>query len=166
MQKTDKSSDKAEKKEQIKLLAQNKKAFHDYEVLERFEAGVVLLGAEVKSIRQGGISIVDTYATSDGNEMVVHHMHIAPFQIGGFVVAEPYRKRKLLLHKSQIIRIHNEAERKHLSIIPLKVYFDKHWVKMEIGLCRGMKKFDKREKIAEEETKRRLAQVMRIRGKR
>ncbi len=166
MQKSEKNGDKPDKKDSIKLLAQNKKAFHDYEVLERFEAGVALLGAEVKSIRQGGISIVDTYATTDGSEMFVQHMHIAPYQVGGFSVAEPYRKRKLLLHKSQIVRIHNEAERKHLSIIPLKVYFDKHWVKMEIGLCRGMKKFDKREKIAEEETKRRLAQVMRIRGKR
>jgi SsrA-binding protein len=158
--------EKPQEKEKIKLLAQNKKAFHDYEVLERFEAGVALLGAEVKSVRQGGISIVDSYATCDNGEFFVHHMHISPYQLGGFAVAEPYRKRKLLLHKSQIIRLNNEAERKHLTIIPLKVYFDKQWVKMEIGLCRGMKKFDKREKIASEETKRRLAQVMRLRGKR
>jgi SsrA-binding protein len=158
--------EKAKEKEKIKVLAQNKKAFHDYEVLERFEAGVALLGAEVKSVRQGGISIVDSYATCDDGELFVHHMHISPYQQGGFVVAEPYRKRKLLMHKSQIIRLNNEAERKHLTIIPLKIYFDKQWVKMEIGLCRGMKKFDKREKIASEETKRRLAQVMRLRGKR
>jgi SsrA-binding protein len=158
--------EKAKEKEKIKLLAQNKKAFHDFEVLERFEAGVALLGAEVKSVRQGGISIVDCYATCDNGEIFVHHMHISPYQQGGFVVAEPYRKRKLLLHKSQIIRINNEVARKHLTIIPLKIYFDKQWVKMEIGLCRGMKKFDKREKIASEETKRRLAQVMRLRGKR
>jgi len=158
---------KGTEKEKIKLLAQNKKAFHDFEVLERFEAGVALLGAEVKSVRQGGISIVDSYATCDDNaEMFVHHMHISPYQIGGFAVAEPYRKRKLLMHKSQLIRISNEVARKHLTIIPLKVYFDKQWVKMEIGLCRGMKKFDKRDKIASEETKRRLAQVMRLRGKR
>lgn len=153
-------------KEKIKILAQNKKAFHDFEVLERFEAGVALLGAEVKSVRQGGISIVDSYATCDNGEVFVHHMHISPYQQGGFAVAEPYRKRKLLLHKSQIIKINNEVARKHLTIIPLKIYFDKQWVKMEIGLCRGMKKFDKREKIASEETKRRLAQVMRLRGKR
>ena len=158
--------EKAQEKEKIKLLAQNKKAFHDYEVLERFEAGVALLGSEVKSVRQGGISIMDSYATCDNGEVFVHHMHINPYQLGGFAVAEPYRKRKLLMHKSQIIRLNNEAERKHLTIIPLKVYFDKQWVKMEIGLCRGMKKFDKREKIASEETKRRLAQVMRLRGKR
>jgi SsrA-binding protein len=158
--------EKVKEKEKIKMLAQNKKAFHDFEVLERFEAGVALLGAEVKSVRQGGISIVDSYATADNSEVFVHHMHISPYQLGGFVVAEPYRKRKLLLHKSQIVRISNEVARKHLTIIPLKVYFDKQWVKMEIGLCRGMKKFDKREKIATEETKRRLAQVMRLRGKR
>jgi len=158
--------EKDKEKDKIKLLAQNKKAFHDFEVLERFEAGVALLGAEVKSVRQGGISIVDSYATCDDAEMFVHHMHISPYQQGGFSVAEPYRKRKLLLHKSEIVKINNEVARKHLTIIPLKVYFDKQWVKMEIGLCRGMKKFDKRDKIATEETKRRLAQVMRLRGKR
>jgi SsrA-binding protein len=152
--------------EKARILAQNKKAFHDYEVLERFEAGVALLGAEVKSVRQGGISIVDSYATCDGEEIFVHHMHINPYQQGGFSVAEPYRKRKLLMHKSQIIRLCNDVERKHLTIIPLKVYFDKQWVKIEIGLCRGMKQYDKRDKIASEESKRRLAQLMRIRGKR
>jgi SsrA-binding protein len=165
MQNPGKTTEKANEK--IKLLAQNKKAFRDFEVLEKFEAGIALLGAEVKSVRQGGISIVDSYATvGDNAEMFVHHMHINPYQQGGFAVSEPYRKRKLLLHKSQLIRINNEVARKHLTIIPLKVYFDKQWVKMEIGLCRGMKKFDKRDKIASEETKRRLAQVMRLRGKR
>jgi SsrA-binding protein len=166
MQKQDKPKGTDAEKGKIKLLAQNKKAFHDFEVLERMEAGVALLGSEVKSVRQGGISIVESYVTCDNTEVFVHHMHIAPYQQGGFAVAEPYRKRKLLLHKSQIIKLNNEVERKHLTIIPLKVYFDKQWVKMEIGLCRGMKKYDKREKIASEETKRRLAQVMRLRGKR
>ena len=150
----------------IKILAQNKKAFHDFEILEKVEAGVALLGAEVKSVRQGGLSLADTFATCDNGEMFVHHMHISPYQQKGFSVAEPYRKRKLLLHKNQILKLCSEVERKHLTIIPLKVYFDKQWVKMEIGLCRGMKKFDKRDKIASEETKRRLAQVMRLRGKR
>ena len=150
----------------IKILAQNKKAFHDFEILEKVEAGVALLGAEVKSVRQGGLSLADTFATCDNGEMFVHHMHISPYQQKGFSVAEPYRKRKLLLHKNQILKLCSEVERKHLTIIPLKVYFDKQWVKMEIGLCRGMKKYDKREKIASEETKRRLAQIMRIRGKR
>ena len=125
-----------------------------------------LLGAEVKSVRQGGLSLADTFATCDNGEMFVHHMHISPYQQKGFSIAEPYRKRKLLLHKNQILRLGSEVERKHLTIIPLKVYFDKQWVKMELGLCRGMKKYDKREKIAAEETKRRLAQIMRIRGKR
>jgi SsrA-binding protein len=150
----------------IQIIAQNKKAFHDFEVLEKVEAGVALLGAEVKSVRQGGLSLADTFATCDNGEMFVHHMHISPYQQKGFSVAEPYRKRKLLLHKNQILKLCSEVERKHLTIIPLKVYFDKQWVKMEIGLCRGMKKYDKREKIASEETKRRLAQIMRIRGKR
>jgi SsrA-binding protein len=150
----------------IKILAQNKKASHDYEILEKFEAGVALLGSEVKSMRQGGISLADCFATCERGEMFIHHMHISPYQQKGFVVAEPYRKRKLLLHKSQIIRIASDVERKHLTIIPLKVYFDKQWVKMELGLCRGMKQYDKRDKIAAEESKRRLAQLMRTRGKR
>jgi SsrA-binding protein len=157
---------KPEDAKPIKILAQNKKAFHDFEILEKVEAGVALLGAEVKSVRQGGLSLADTFATCDNGEIFVHHMHISPYQQKGFSVAEPYRKRKLLLHKNQILKLCSEVERKHLTIIPLKVYFDKQWVKMEIGLCRGMKKFDKREKIASEETKRRLAQVMRLRGKR
>ena len=157
---------KPEDAKPIKVLAQNKKAFHDFEILEKVEAGVALLGAEVKSVRQGGLSLADTFATCDNGEMFVHHMHISPYQQKGFSIAEPYRKRKLLLHKNQILRLGSEVERKHLTIIPLKVYFDKQWVKMELGLCRGMKKYDKREKIAAEETKRRLAQIMRIRGKR
>jgi SsrA-binding protein len=157
---------KQEEIKPIKILAQNKKAYHDYEVLEKVEAGVALLGAEVKSVRGGGISLADCYASCDNGEMFVHHMHISPYQQGGYSVAEPYRKRKLLLHKNQILRINSEVERKHLTIIPLKVYFDKQWVKMELGLCRGMKQYDKREKIAAEDSKRRLAQIMRIRGKR
>jgi SsrA-binding protein len=157
---------KPEDAKPIKILAQNKKAFHDFEILEKVEAGVALLGAEVKSVRQGGLSLADTFATCDNGELFVHHMHISPYQQKGFSIAEPYRKRKLLLHKNQILKLCSEVERKHLTIIPLKVYFDKQWVKMEIGLCRGMKKYDKREKIASEETKRRLAQIMRIRGKR
>jgi SsrA-binding protein len=151
---------------EIKIIAQNKKAFQDFEVLEKIEAGVALLGSEVKSVRSGGLSLADCYATCVKGEVFVHHMHISPYQQSGFSVAEPYRKRKLLLHKNQILRLTSEVERKHLTIIPLKVYFDKHWVKMELGLCRGMKKYDKREKIASEESKRRLAQIMRIRGKR
>jgi SsrA-binding protein len=157
---------KPEDVQPIKVLAQNKKAFHDFEILEKVEAGVALLGSEVKSVRQGGLSLADTFATCEKGEMFVHHMHISPYQQKGFSVAEPYRKRKLLLHKNQILKLCSEVERKHLTIIPLKVYFDKQWVKMEIGLCRGMKKYDKREKIAAEETKRRLTQIMRIRGKR
>jgi SsrA-binding protein len=159
-------TDPKEPENKIKLVAQNNKAFHDFEILEKIEAGVALLGAEVKSVREGGLSLADSFATCDNGEIFVHHMHISPYQQKGFSVAEPYRKRKLLLHKNQILRLNSEVERKHLTIIPLKVYFDKQWVKMELGLCRGMKKYDKREKIASEETKRRLAQIMRIRGKR
>jgi SsrA-binding protein len=157
---------KSNQEKNIKIIAQNKKAFHDYEILERLEAGIVLLGSEVKSIRKGEISLADSYVLYENGEMFVHHMHINPFQQKGFTVPVPYRKRKLLLHASQIKWLASEVERKNLTIIPLKVYFDKKHVKLEIGLCRGLKKFDKREKIAKEEEKKRLEQIMKIRGKR
>jgi SsrA-binding protein len=150
----------------MQIMARNKKAFHDYEVLEKVTAGIALTGSEVKSIRAGKITLADSYASCSNGEMFVHHMHIAPWGRGGGAFApDTYRKRKLLMHKKEIFRYAGEMERKHLTMIPLMVYFDKQWVKMEFGLCKGMKKYDKREKIAAEESKRHLAQVMKIRNR-
>ena len=97
-----------------------------------------------------------------GGEIFVHHIHIAPYGFGGAFSPDSYRKRKLLLHKNQIIRFCSEMEKKHLTMIPLMVYFDKQWIKVELGLGKGMKKFDKRDKIAKEDSKRHLAQVMKV----
>ncbi len=145
---------------EMNYIAQNKKAFHDYEILEKVEAGIALTGAEVKSIRGGKVNLSDSYAqvTSEG-EMFLNSLHISPYTRLGFYTPDPYRKRKLLLRKKQIIHLSNEVDRKQLTLIPLAMYFQKQWVKVELGLCRGRKKFDKRQKIAEEDSKRRLAQL-------
>jgi SsrA-binding protein len=140
----------------------NKKAFHEYEILEKFEAGIELRGMEVKSIRAGKLAITDSYAQCAGGEVVLKHLHIAPYQTSGSFAADPYRPRKLLLHRREIFHLCSEVERKKLTIIPLSVYFSgKQKVKVEIALCRGKRAYDKRRKIAERENKLRLAQVLR-----
>lgn len=143
----------------MKSIAQNRKAYHNYEILEKVEAGIALTGSEVKSIRAGKVNLSDSYAQCTEGEIFVSSLHISAYERGGFYLPDPYRKRKLLLQKKQIIRLCNEVERKHLTLIPLAIYFKKQWVKVEIGLCRGRKSFDKRHKIAEEESKRRISQL-------
>jgi SsrA-binding protein len=149
----------------MQILARNKKAFHDYEIIEKVVAGIVLSGSEVKSIRAGNISLVDSFASCSDNEMFINHMHIAPYGHAGVFSPDSYRKRKLLLHKKQIAWFSDEMEKKHLTMVPLMVYFDKQWIKVELGLGKGLKKYDKRDKIAAQESKRHLAQVMKIRNR-
>lgn len=144
----------------MKIIAKNRKAFHDYEVLEKVETGIVLQGTEVKSIRAGKVNLKDSYAVRYKGELLLNHMHISPFEKGNVFNHDPYRIRKLLLHKKEIVRLGYEIEKKHLTLIPLSVYFKKHWVKLELGLCRGRKKYDKRRKIADRDSKKRLANVM------
>ena len=144
----------------MKIIARNRKAWHNYEVLEKIETGIELEGTEVKSIRAGKINLLDSYAVCKTGELFLNHMHISPFEQGNRFNHDPYRIRKLLLHKKEILRLAGEIERKHLTLIPLSVYFKKQWVKIEIGLCRGRKKYDKRQKIAANESKKRLANVM------
>ena len=147
----------------MKTVAQNRKAFHDYEVLEKVEAGIVLSGSEVKSIRAGKVNLAESYAQCINGEIFIVSLHISPYDKLGAYSTDPYRKRKLLLRKRQIAHLCNEVERKQLTLIPLSMYFQKEWVKIELGLCRGRKKYDKRQRIAEEESKRRIAQIMRKR---
>lgn len=143
----------------MKNIAQNRKAYHDYEVLEKVEAGIALTGSEVKSIRAGKVNLSDSYAQCTQGEIFINSLHISSYERGGLYSPDPYRKRKLLLQKNQIIRLCNEVERKHLTLIPLSVYFKEQWVKVELGLCKGRKNYDKRHKIAEEESKRRISQL-------
>lgn len=147
----------------MKLIARNKKALHDYEVLEKVEAGIELQGTEVKSARAGKVNLADSYATGSGGEVYVYHMHISPFESGNRFNHDPYRKRKLLLHKSQILNWSREVDRQRLTIVPLSIYFDRQWVKVELGLCRGKRKYDKRQQIAKQESKRHLDRLMKSR---
>jgi SsrA-binding protein len=147
----------------MKTAAKNNKAYHDYEVIEKVEAGIMLTGAEVKSIRAGRVSLADSYATGVQGEMYVHHLHISGYERGGVYTPEPMRRRKLLMHKKQITYFSAEVERKQLALIPLAVYFKDQWVKIELGLCRGRKKYDKRQKIAEQEAKKKIAQLVKKR---
>jgi len=150
----------------VKIVAKNKKAFHDYEVIDKVEAGVMLCGAEVKSIRAGKINLADSYASCIQGELYINHLHISPYGHAGlYSVLEPTRRRKLLLHKKQIAAYSAEVERKQLSLIPLAVYFKNQYVKIELGLCRGRKKYDKRQKIAEQESKRKIAQVVNMKNR-
>lgn len=139
-----------------KIVARNRKAFHDYDILEKVVAGIELRGTEVKSVRAGRVNLLDSYATCSDGELYIHHMHISPFAHGSIYNHDPYRKRRLLLHKRQIEHLGSETARKHLTIVPLTMFFERQWVKVELGLCRGRKKYDKRQKIAAEESRKRL----------
>jgi len=148
-----------------KLVANNRKAFHDYEVIEKFESGIALTGSEVKSIRAGKINITEAYAQCSESGIFINNLHISPYDRQGRSYApDPLRKRRLLLHKREIARLAEEVQRKRLTLIPLSMYFKNQWVKIELGLCRGRKKYDKRQKIAAEESKRRLAQLRNIKN--
>ena len=141
-------------------IVTNRKAYHNYEVLEKIEAGIQLSGTEVKSIRAGKVNLLDCYAQCIRGEIILNHMHISPFEQGNRYNHEPYRNRKILLKKREIERLCFEVEKKHLSLIPLSLYFKRQWVKVELGLCKGRKNYDKRQKKSEDENKRRLAKVM------
>jgi SsrA-binding protein len=130
-----------------KITLSNRKAFHDYEIIERFEAGIALIGTEVKSLRQGRASFKDSYAKVHNGELWVVNLHISPYDHGGYSNHEPLRQRKLLLHKNEIRRLIGKIEERGLTLIPLKIYFKNGRAKMELALARGKKIFDKRDDI-------------------
>ena len=143
-------------KEGIKLIANNKKAYHDYFVDETLEAGIELYGTEVKSIRLGHCSVKEAFIKDDKGELFIYGMHINPYEKGNIFNKDPLRTSKLLLHKKEIARLIGKASEKGFTLIPLKVYFKGSRVKVEIGLCRGKKLYDKREDIAKKTQKREL----------
>jgi SsrA-binding protein len=149
---------------ETKTIANNRKAFHDYEVLEKLEVGIALAGSEVKSIRAGKVNLTEAYAQCHGSEVILNNLHISPYERQGRYAPDPLRKRRLLLHRKQVIHLAAEVDRKRLTLIPLSMYFKNQWVKIELGLCRGRKKYDKRQKIAADENKRRLAQIRNIKN--
>ena len=137
-----------------RVIAQNKKARHDYFVDETLEAGIELFGTEVKSLRQGRVNLKDSYCSFKDGEIFALGVHISPYEKGNIFNKEPLRPKKLLLHKKEIIRLASKAAEKGFSVIPLSLYFSGSRVKMEIGLCRGKKLYDKREDMARADAKR------------
>lgn len=150
-----------------KLIVDNRRAKRDYEILERFEAGIALRGTEVKSLREGRISLKDSYADVENGELYLIGAHISPYEKGSVWNHDPERPRKLLMHKREIIRLGSQVAEKGLALIPLRVYFSRGKVKVELGLCRGRHKTDKRALIREREVLRemdRAVKQVRTRG--
>lgn len=140
----------------MKVVAQNKKAGHDYFLLDRYEAGIVLKGTEIKSIRSGKVSIQDSYARIRGTEMFLVNMHISKYNHGNIFNHDETRSRKLLLHKKEIIKISNKMNQDSLSLIPVKVYIERGLCKIELSLAKGKKSYDKRQSLKEKDSKRRI----------
>lgn len=139
-----------------KMVTENRRARHDYHVLERFEAGIALRGTEVKSLRDGKMMLKDSYAEVRQGEMYLVGAHISPYEQGNLYNHEPERARKLLLHKREILRLGAQVAEKGLTVVPLRVYFTKGIAKVELGLCRGKQSFDKRATVRERDEKREL----------
>ena len=139
-----------------KIVTQNRKAFHDYFVEEKFEAGISLAGTEVKSIRQGTINLKDSYCKTDGKEIFVVGMHISPYEKGNVFNKDPLRERKLLMHKKEILKLFGQTKLQGYSIIPLEIYFKKGRAKLKIGLCKGKKLYDKREAAAKRDAEKKI----------
>jgi len=149
-----------------RLIAQNRRASHDYFILETVEAGLVLTGTEVKSLRQGKASLAEAYAGIENGEAWLHQMHIPPYEQGNRWNADPVRKRKLLLHAVEIGRLHKAVAQKGHTLVPLKLYFKDGFAKLLIGVGRGKKSYDKRATIAERDARREVerARAARTRG--
>lgn len=149
-----------EESQDIKIITRNKKATHEYHIQQTFEAGIALVGTEVKSLRAGKANLIDSYAAVEGGEVYLIGAHISEFKQGNINNHEPRRKRKLLLHNSEIRKLYSRANEKGLTIIPLALYFNKGKVKVEIALAQGKNTFDKRESIAKKDMKRDLERSM------
>ena len=145
-----------EKPKKKKVVCQNKKATHEYFIEEVYEAGMVLLGPEVKSLREGRANLVDSYARIKKGEVYLHNMHISPYPFARHVEIDPTRTRKLLLNKKEIKRLTGKTEQKGYSLVPLKVHFSEGWAKVDLALVKGKKKVDKRHAIKERDLKREL----------
>lgn len=139
-----------------KVIAQNKKAYHDFFIEDTFECGISLCGTEVKSIRMGHVNLKDSYASIKNSEVILIGMHISPYEKGNIFNRDPLRERKLLMHKYEIRRLIGKIKEDGYSLIPLKVYLNGSKVKVELALARGKKNYDKRDAIAEKEAKRRI----------
>ena len=149
----------------VKILAKNQKAFHEYFVVERFEAGIELFGTEVKSIRLGTFNLKEAWCQVKNGELWIKQMHVSPYEQGNIFNTDPLRPKKLLLHKSQIRHLAQEAGKMGFSLIPLSVYLKDGRFKMELGVCKGKKLHDKRDSIAERDSKREMQRALRERNR-
>ena len=147
-----------------KVVATNRKAFHDYFIEERYEAGIMLQGTEVKSLREGRVNLQDSYASVRGSEVFLHQCHISPYSHGNIMNHEPTRVRKLLLHKTEIHKLLGKTQQKGLTLIPLRIYFSKRgYAKVELGLAKGKKLYDRRETIKTREAGREVERAIKER---
>ncbi|MDD5312259.1 MAG: SsrA-binding protein SmpB [Dehalococcoidia bacterium] len=149
--------------ESTKPITVNKKAYHDYHILESYEAGIVLKGSEIKSIRAGRVNIRDAYARPDNGELWLYNSHIATYQAASHDTHQPDRRRKLLMHRKQIAELAAQTDQKGLTLIPLRLYIKDGVAKLELGLGRGKRQFDKRAVIAKRDTEREVERAMKSR---
>ena len=143
-----------------KVIAANKKARHDYAILKTYEAGIVLAGTEVKSLRAGRVSLVDAFAQEHEGEIMLYGLHIAEYGFGSWTNHAPRRTRKLLLHRTEIDRILDKIRENRFTLIPLSMYFEGGWAKVELGLAKGLRSFDKRQVMAERDANREIAREL------
>ncbi len=148
-------------KNNTRVISENRKAYHDYFVLEKLEAGIALTGTEIKSIRMGQLNLKDSFARIENGEIWLYNMHISPYTHGNRYNHEPLRPRKLLLHKKEIMRLMGKTREKGLSLVALKLYWTGDWAKIELGLVKGKKEYDKRDAIKERDVKREIDRAMR-----
>jgi SsrA-binding protein len=147
-----------------KVVATNRKAFHDYFIEERYEAGIMLQGTEVKSLREGRVNLQDSYASVRGSEVYLHQCHISPYTHGNIMNHDPTRVRKLLLHKAEIHKLLGKTQQKGLTLVPLRIYFSKRgYAKVELGLAKGKKLYDRRETIKTREAGREVQRAIKER---
>lgn len=151
------------KKDEVQVVARNKKAYHDYFVLDTYEAGIELYGTEIKSIRQGRVNLKDSYCGVDDGEMFALGMHISPYEQGNIFNRDPMRRKRLLLHKKEILKLFQQSQQQGLSIVPLELYIKKGRAKLQIGLCKGKKLHDKRETAAKKDAQRDIERAMKER---
>lgn len=150
--------------ENIKNIAENRKARHEYFIIESIEAGIELFGTEVKSIRQGGVSLKEAWISIENGEAWVKQMHIAPYEKGNIFNRNPLRERKLLMHKREIMRLFGRVKQDGLTLIPISMYFKGSKVKVQVGLCKGKKLYDKREDAAKRDAKRLIQRTIKERN--
>ncbi|HEY9773207.1 MAG TPA: SsrA-binding protein SmpB [Planktothrix sp.] len=155
---------KTDGKPTIKVVADNRRARHEYDILETFEAGIELAGTEVKSIRMGRANLSDSFARVEKGQLWLYNCNISPYDFGNRFNHEPLRKRRLLMHKREIQKLKSKIQEKGLTLVPLKMFFKGNWAKIDLALAKGRQLYDKREAIAKKETRRQVERIVKGRG--